>query len=194
MTPEVPEPLRVALLVVDALERLGVGYHIGGSWASSIHGVPRQTQDIDIVAELRPDFVGRLVAALGEGFYADEASARGAAHARTSFNLIHLDTGVKVDVFVRGDAPFDREEFARHRSEVVRADPECRAFVKSPEDTILRKLQWYRQGGETSDRQWGDVLGIVRTQGERLDGTYLRRWSEELGVGDLVERLFADRG
>jgi hypothetical protein len=188
MSPEVPETLRVAFLVVDALESLGVRYHLGGSLASSIHGVPRQTQDVDIVVALDAADVHELVTRLGESFHADPAGAREAIRARGSFNLIHLESGIKADLFSCGDQPFDIEEFSRGRSELVSVDPERRIFVKSPEDTILRKLRWYRDGGEASDRQWVDVLGVVRAQGARLDREYLRRWASELQVADLLER------
>jgi hypothetical protein len=188
MSPEHPETIRVAFLVIDALESLGIRYHVGGSIASSVHGVPRQTQDIDIVAELDTRHVDALVTRLGDAFHADARSARAAILERSSFNVIHFDSGIKVVLFPRGDRPFDLEELSRSRSELVVAAPERRAFVKTPEDTILRKLQWYRDGGEMSDRQWTDVLGVVRTQGSRLDRRHLERWAEELGVADLLER------
>lgn len=189
MSPELPQALQVALRVIEVLEEMGISYHLGGSYASSIHGVPRQTQDIDLVAELTPDSAGALTRRLDVEFYVDEATARSAARDHGSFNLIHLETAMKVDVFVRGDAPFDVEEFRRHREETVDVQSGRRVFVKTPEDTLLRKLQWYRLGGEVSDRQWGDVVGIARTQGERLDRAHLRRWAPVLGVEDLLARL-----
>ncbi len=189
MSPELPEALRVALRVIDALEAMGVRYHVGGSYASSIHGVPRQTQDIDLVVELTPQSATTVVRTLAVEFYADESSAREAAIEHGCFNLIHRDTAVKVDIFVRGESAFDLEEFRRHRGELMQLDPERRVMVKSAEDTLLRKLQWYRLGGEVSDRQWSDVLGIVRTQGERLDREYLIRWAANLQVGDLLEKV-----
>lgn len=189
MSPELPEALRVALLVGAAFDDLGIAYHLGGSFASSIHGVPRQTQDLDIVVELSADSVAALSSRLAGEFHVDPESARRAVRERSSFNLVHLDSGIKVDLFIRGNEPFDREEFRRHRAEFVQMDPERRLWVKSAEDTLLRKLQWYRLGGGVSERQWADVLGIARIQGERLDGEYLRRWAGEIGVGDLLERV-----
>ena len=94
-------------------------------------------------------------------------------------------------MFARGDDPFDREEFSRGRSEIIATDPERRAVVKSPEDTILRKLRWYRDGGEVSDRQWVDVLGVVRAQGPRLDRAYLQRWAIQLEIADLLDRALS---
>ena len=188
MNPERPESIRVLLLGVGILEELGVAYHIGGSYASSVHGIPRQTQDIDLVVDLPMSVASRLVSRLSDDFYIKDDSVRDAIRSKRSFNIIHHDSGLKIDFFIRGDAPFDSEEFARHRPELIQAEPECRVLVANAEDTLLRKLWWYRQGGEASDRQWSDVLGIVRTQGDRLDEAYLERWAGELGVGDLLGR------
>lgn len=189
MNPETPEALRVALIVIGALDDMGVRYHLGGSYASSIHGIPRQTQDIDLVVDLAPDTAVELAARLSADFYVNADTAREAAHRKTSFNLVHLGSGIKVDVFILGRTPFDLEEFRRPRPERIAIDPEAIVYVKSPEDTILRKLLWYRMGGEASDRQWTDVLGIARTQGDRLDREYLSRWALQLGIDDLLKRL-----
>ena len=192
MSPELPEALRVALRVIDVLDELRIRYHVGGSYASSIHGIPRQTQDIDLVVELPPEDAGPFASRLGAEFYVDEESVCRAARDKTSVNVIHLDSGIKVDLFVRGDSPFDLEEFRRHRRELVRREPERYVYVKTPEDILLRKLSWYRMGGEASDRQWNDVIGIARTQGETLDREYLERWAGELGVEDLLEKVLAE--
>lgn len=92
--------------------------------------------------------------------------------------------------FVAGDAPFDLEEL--RRSQTLSLASGHQVWVKSPEDTVLRKLEWYRMGGETSDRQWGDLRGLIATQRERLDGPYLFKWAEVLGVTDLL-RLLLDQ-
>ena len=186
MTPERPEATQVALLVIEALTALGVRYHLGGSYASSVHGIPRQTQDIDLVAALTPDTAAALVRRLAAQFYADEESARDAARARRSFNLVHLDSGIKVDLFVLGDSSFDREEF--EYAVPITDDQGNVVVVKSAEHTILRKLLWYRAGGEVSERQWADVVGIVDAQGDRLNIDLLRRWGRELEIEDLLAR------
>jgi hypothetical protein len=188
MTPELPEALQVALKVIDVLGRLGIRYHLGGSYASSLHGFPRQTQDIDLVVDLKSDVVSAFATQLAADFYIDEETIRRALRDSSSFNLVHLKSGIKVDLFILGDHDFDRQEFKRHRLEVVQVDPERRVFVKSPEDIVLRKLQWYRQGGEVSDRQWTDLLAVIRIQGERLDLEYLSQWAERLELSDLLER------
>ncbi|MDH3404503.1 MAG: hypothetical protein OES32_10970 [Acidobacteriota bacterium] len=183
-----PETLEVLYRVVGALDELEVPYHLGGSFASSIHGIPRQTQDIDLVVELDADDAARLVELLASDFYGSAARARQASARQGSFNLVHLATGVKVDLFVRGDSDFDRMEFSRRQAVRLAEAPTRETFVKSAEDTILRKLLWYRAGGESSDRQWGDVLGILEAQGAGLDRDYLTRWSRALALEDLLAR------
>ena len=188
MTPERPETLDVLLEVVDALDALGVPYHLGGSFASSTHGVPRQTQDVDLVVEIDADAAERLVESLAGAFYGSAPRARRAVETRGSFNLVHLASGVKVELFVRGDSAFDRQEFLRRRTLRLADDPPRDVFVKSPEDTVLRKLLWYRTGGEASERQWADVLGVLRSQGGRLDHDYLADWAARLDLEDLLDR------
>ncbi len=188
MTPSVPEALAVALQVLDALERRKIAYHVGGSFASSIHGVPRHTNDVDLVVDLALEDVAALATELSDDFYLDEETMRRAVRTRGSCNLLHLGSGVKIDLFVVGDSPFDRTELRRSISTALPSAGRV-ISVKSAEDTVLRKLLWYRMGGETSDRQWGDLTGIVAVQGETLDRDYLRQWAEELGVSELMERL-----
>ena len=177
--------------VVDALEKLGIGYHLGGSLASTVHGVPRQTRDADIVAELGVEQIGPFVAELRGTFYVEPEMVREAVERRASFNLVHLEDGFKVDVFVAGMGSFDRSEIERASQLQVVDEPRRVAWVKSAEDTILRKLQWYESGGRVSDRQWSDVLGVLRVQGDAIDLSYLERWAAELGLEELLERALA---
>jgi D-ribose pyranose/furanose isomerase RbsD len=191
MTPTDPEGLRVALIVLEVLDRLGIPYHLGGSYASAIHGIPRQTHDVDLVVDLGKDRVGGLVQALAGDFYVDAEAVATAVRERASCNLVHLATGIKVDLFIKGTAAFDVAEF--DRKVLVRLGDEAphEVFVKSAEDTLLRKLLWYRLGGEVSDRQWEDVRGILSVQAERLDLAYLRQWADRLAIRDLLDRLMA---
>jgi len=193
MTPEMPEALGVALRVVDVLEELGIGYHLGGSYASSLHGFPRQTQDIDVVVELEEGLASEFASQLEGEFYVDEITIGRAIRNKGSFNILHLNSGIKVDLFILADDAFDHQEFERHRLELIQAEPERRVFVKSPEDIVLRKLHWFRLGGEVSDRQWTDILGVLRTQGDRLDAEYLEHWASHLGLTDLLERAIRSR-
>jgi hypothetical protein len=184
--------LRAALQpVLAALRALGVRHYVGGSIASSAHGVARASIDADVVAELRAGQDVPLVAALREAYYVPEARVRDAIARRASFNVIHLDTMVKVDVFVSKDRPFDRRAMDRARPEPL-PGTDAALPLASAEDTVLAKLEWYRRGGETSERQWSDVLGVLRAGGDALDRRYLLSGGEELGVGDLLERALRE--
>jgi hypothetical protein len=188
----VSEPIDVALRVAAALERCGVQYLIGGSLASSIAGEPRSTLDIDIVAALSDGQVQPLLDALGEEFYADALSLRRAIGEKSSANLIHQPTSTKVDVFVAGATPLDDQQMRRRQRVLVARDPDRHLYVYTPEDILLQKLRWYRRGGENSDRQWRDVLGIIRVQGAGLDAGYLREAAGTLAVRDLLERALGE--
>ncbi|TMC23864.1 MAG: hypothetical protein E6J31_13425 [Chloroflexi bacterium] len=179
--------------IVEALEHLGVNYHIGGSVASSIYGIIRATIDADLVANLELKHVRPLVKLLEADYYIDEDSVRDAVKRRGSFNAIYLDTMLKVDVFIPKSRLFDQEELRR-----IQLQPLIEGFrpfyVASPEGTILNKLEWYRMGGEVSDRQWNDILGVLKVQGTNLDMAYLQRWAVALKVSDLLERALVDAG
>ena len=175
--------------VVDAFEALGVRYYVGGSLASSAHGVPRASIDADVVADLREAHVERLVAGLQGDYYIDEGRVRSAVRSRSCFNAIHLATMFKIDVFAAKGRPFDDQALGRARPRALDEAPNARQFVvASAEDTIIAKLEWFRLGGETSDRQWSDIVGILKTGETRLDYGYLARWAGSLEVNDLLER------
>jgi hypothetical protein len=194
VNPETPKALELLLRIADLLEEIGVRYHVGGSMASSVHGIPRQTRDIDLVVNLDDAMADALVNRLADKFFVRRDAAHAAVSVHGCFNAIHLDSGLKIDFFVLGADPFDAEEFQRGQPQIVQVDPERRVFVKSAEDTILRKLQWYRSGGEISDQQWGDAVGIARTVGPSLDREYLRRWAGHLEVADLLDRALTPPG
>jgi hypothetical protein len=180
----------VAKRVADVFEQLGIRYCIGGSIASGIHGEYRATNDADLVADILPEHIAPLVQALEGEFYIDPDMMRGALRARGSFNLIHLRTAYKVDVYVPKNRLFDRAEIERSQLQPIPlADGGAwQAPVASAEDTVLAKLDWYRQGGEVSDRQWRDVIYILRLREAELDMAYLRQGAASLGVADLLEQ------
>ncbi len=188
------EPIRVTLLVVDVLEKLGINYVIGGSLASALHGVARATMDTDIVANLHDEHIESFVKALKSTFYVDDEMIRGAIQAHRSFNIIHLESFFKVDIFVSKEREFDRLQMARRSPYVLSTEPEQSAYVASAEDTILSKLEWYRIGDEVSDRQWRDILGVMKVQAGKLDLDYLQQGARLLKVVDLLERAIQEAG
>ena len=189
-----PGPIEIVLEVAGAFERLGVRYLIGGSMASSAHGLARSTMDVDVVAELEPGQIDALADLLGGGWHADRVAMREAARSRRSFNLLHLETMFKVDVFVMPDAPWERSQMARREALRIGAAEQDVAYFAAVEDVILAKLRWYRMGGEVSDRQWRDVLGVLALQAGRIDQDYLARWARSLQIADLLERALAQTG
>jgi len=186
------EATRITLLVTHTLEQIGIPYAVGGSFASSLHGIMRSTLDVDIVADMRLEHIKPLVAALSKEFYADDEMMKGAIEHHSSFNLIHYETAFKVDIFIRKLRAFDQMQLERRRTSIISTDPEQSIYVASPEDVILSKLEWYRRGGETSERQWRDILGVLKTRAGELELDYLRKWAKELKVTDLLERALKD--
>jgi hypothetical protein len=182
----------VLLEVTAALDDAGIDYLLGGSLASSVLGEPRSTADIDLAIELREAAVPELARALDPLFFVDPESVREAVRRRASFNVLHRESMMKVDLFVLGDSAFDREQMNRRVSVSVSADSEQRVAVSSAEDLVLRKLAWYRAGGGVSDRQWRDVLGVLKVQRGRVDLAYMRRWAAELDLLDLLERALTE--
>lgn len=183
------DSLKAALEVIDIVEKLGVPCFLGGSLASTIYGIPRSTLDADIVVDLKPGHAAPLVEALGNDFYSDLGAIREAIRNRSSFNVVHLATAFKVDVFIPKQRPFDRLQFRRAVARKVDPDSDRTAPVCAPEDIIIAKLEWYRTGNEIADRQWQDVLGVLKTQGkESLDLDYLETWSGHLDLTRLLRR------
>jgi hypothetical protein len=184
--------VRAVAAFVSALDELGIMYYAGGSVASSIHGVPRYTKDVDLVADLAPEQTDSLASRLNTDFYADAGQMREALRFGRSFNAIHFATGFKIDVFPLRKGAFHAGEMARseRRAWDVDSTDSVELRVASAEDTILEKLVWYKQGGQVSDQQWSDVLGVATTR--QLDRDYMRVWAPRLGVGDLLGRLFSE--
>lgn len=186
------EPVLVTLDVVAAFAPLGIRYAVGGSLASSLHGKPRSTDDVDLVAEITLAHVAPLVAAWTAAYYVDAEMIRDAIRRRSCFNIIHLATMLKVDIFVAGNDALVREELGRARGRRVSDDPPRDLVLATAEDIVLQKLNWYRLGGAISERQWRDVLGVLAVGAGRLDASYMRRWASHLAVEDLLERVLAE--
>lgn len=175
--------------VLENLERHGIAFMVTGSLAGNLHGLPRATQDADVVVEGGRLQIERFVVELGDAFYANREAARDAFDHEGMFNVIHLETGFKIDLIVRKSRPFSRAEFARRRTAEVAGRPR---WFASPEDVILSKLEWSKMG--SSERQFLDALNVARVQGGALDRVYLERWAAELGVGGLLQRLLSEVG
>ena len=186
------EPIRVTQQVAQAFERLGIPYLVGGSLASSMHGIPRATQDVDMVADIELNQVASLVEALQDEFYIDDEMIRGAIRNQSSFNIIHLDTMFKVDVFVLKSDENSQQEMKRREQYQVSDDPQDQLYLATAEDVIIHKLRWYQMGGGISERQWHDVLGIIQIQGDRLDYAYLKQMAQHRGIGDLLEKILEE--
>ena len=184
-----PDIVAALAPIVEIFERLSIPYSVAGSVASSAHGVARATLDVDLVADLQLEHVDPLMAGISADYYVDRDAAQDAIARRSMFNVVHLATMLKVDIYVLTSRSFDRESF-RRRAPVRLDDREsARGYLlDTPEDTILHKLEWYRAGGEVSERQWSDVIGVLQVQLGALDLDYLSRWASELGVADLLER------
>lgn len=188
------EAFQVVLEVTRILEGLGVPYAVGGSLASSTHGIPRTTNDGDVLADLRAEHVQPFVTALGDRFYIPVERVLHAVQRRSSFNLVDLKTGVKIDVFLFKAEPLQLQEMARRQIHPVPGEPLASLQIASPEDTLLQKLLWYQRGNRVSDQQWKDILGVLKVQGKRLDFGYLNEWATRSGIEDLLRQAFEDAG
>ncbi len=186
------EPIEVTIRVTQVLEKLNIPYLIGGSLASTLYGMVRTTQDADIVAEMQLKHLQPFISALKDEFYVDDEMMAESIQRHSSFNIIHRESMFKVDVFIPHPRPFLQSQLARAQRQTFLFEDEVSAKFGSPEDTILAKLEWYRLGGEVSERQWRDILGMLKTRASELDLGYLRRWANDLKVSDLLEHALKE--
>ncbi len=174
------------------LENLGIRYVVVGSFASSARGEPRATMDADIVAEVTRNHARVLAQHLAEEYYADEVAIRHAILDRSMFNAIHLETMFKFDVYVSSSGGFDEQQLFRRLPEHIKPDSTEPIFFATAEDTVLGKLVWFRKGAGVSERQWSDVLGVLKVQKGKLDTQYLNKWAATLGISDLLEKAISE--
>jgi hypothetical protein len=182
-----------AISLFETLDRMGIVYAVGGSFASSLHGIARATQDIDIVVDLRADQVAGLFNALAPAFYLGQDAMMLAFTRGSAFNVIHFESGLKIDLFVASRHPLGAEQLSHRRVEataLLGGEP-VEVSIISANDIVLVKLLWYREGGDISERQWNDLANLVAVQGSQLDREYLNIQAKRLGVADLLIRLLS---
>lgn len=187
------DPHTLLPALARALETAGVRYAIGGSLASSRHGELRATNDVDVLVELGPVMLPKLVKALGGDFHLDLEAAERAVREGGTFTAIHLKEFVKIDFFVASEEKLHRLQLER-REAVALSPSGPPVYFTSAEDTILAKLVWFRRSDGVLERQLRDVLGILKTRGRDLDLAYLGHAAAILGVGDLLARLREEAG
>jgi len=185
------QELKILESLAEVLEQLDIAYAIGGSMASSIYGKVRFTQDADITVEPFDNQADQLFDLLKSQFYISRDAMYQALSQRRSFNIIHLKSAFKIDIFIRKDTAFEKQLMTRRRTLVLSDSLEKTFSVISPEDIILLKLQWYRNSGH-SERQWDDVLGILTIQAEKLDFEYLKKWAGILGIDQILEKAISE--
>lgn len=174
------------------LSPLGIELVIGGSVAGSLYSNPRYTQDADVSVE---EFLGReeeFVRYLEDEYVISLVAVRSALQRRSTFNVLRKATSFKIYIFIQGSRPFDRIARDRRRPLPAEYPGDAVVYVHSPEDVVLQKLAWYRLGNEVSDKQWSDILSILRTQRGNLDETHIGHWANEMNVSDLWQRAQAE--
>lgn len=189
-----PDILVALSPVIEAFNRLSIQYYIGGSVASSIYGMARATMDVDIVADIKEYHVSKLKQLLDDKYYIDEDMIKEAIKTASSFNLIHFDTAFKIDIFIYKDEPHQRNAIERKVKDKFDDEHDFEYFFSAPEDIIIAKLQWFVQGNQVSERQWLDIIGVIKVQAENLDIKYLESWSKTLGLFDLLKKAFHESG
>lgn len=169
--------------IVRRLDAAGIPHMVVGSLASSFHAEPRTTRDLDLVIDPTADALRRFVDALPvSDFYVDAGAASEALDRRSSFNVVEIETGWKVDLMIRRDRPFSREEMDRRIAvRLLGTD----TYVATAEDTIIAKLEWAKAG--ESERQYLDVAGILAAN-DTLDAAYIERWITALDLAEVWER------
>lgn len=190
-----PEALAVVQTITEVFERLGMAYFIGGSFASALHGLPRATRDVDFIADFKAAQVAAFVAALEAEFYLDAETIRAAIRQQRSFNIIHLETMFKADIFVLASTKWAHHQFQRRILKSLQAEaPVSTVWTCTAEDIVLQKLLWFEKGARVSRQQWDDVLGVIKINRQGLDYAYLEQWGRELGIAELLKEALSDGG
>jgi hypothetical protein len=189
------EAILIAQKIANVFDQLGIAYFIGGSFASTIHGLPRATRDVDFIAAIKAEHVAAFVAALEAEFYLDAKTIRSAITHQRSFNVIHLDTMFKADVFVLASSKWAQNQMQRRELKLISSEGVSHAvWTCTAEDIVLQKLLWFEKGGKVSRQQWGDILGVLKINASTLDFEYLRQWGTELGIVSLLQEALDEAG
>ncbi len=180
------EPNDLLRAVVSVFERLNAAYLVTGSMATIAYGEPRFTNDIDVVADLKLPHVEPFCAAFAPpDYYLSRDAVQAAVRTRQQFNVIHVTAGLKADIIVSKDSEFDRSRFARRRR--LPTGSQGDAFFAAPEDVIVKKLEYFREGG--SEKHVRDIIGVLKIQGDRIDRSYVEHWIHQLGLVDLWHQI-----
>ena len=176
---------QVFTFVIDILEKTKIPYMIGGSVAAIVYGEPRMTLDMDVVVDIRTEQVKQFVSAFGPEYYVNSESILEAIKNQSQFNIIQSELGVKVDFYVKQSDSFSQQAFGRKRSEAF--SKEKTAMFTTPEDIILKKMEWYKMG--ESQKHLDDIKGILRISRDKLDLQYISQWALKIGVQDIWQQL-----
>ena len=173
--------------LIELLEAAGIAYAVCGSLGSSLHGQPRATNDADIIIASTANQLAKFLKSLEFSYYVSSEAASEAMRQRSMFNVIDSELGWKADLIFRKDNPYHLAEFNRRmKARVMGID----LWILSPEDVILSKLNWAKNS--ESNLQYGDVLGVIKLQWDKLDWEYLRHWAKELGVEETLEKVIEE--
>lgn len=186
--------IEIVQRLIRVLDTLDIPYAIGGSMASSTYGMRRFTQDADIAVRPFLPVADKFFDMVKDEFYISKEAMEEALRSHGSFNLIHFETSFKIDLFVQRPSEFEQQLLIRSRRVKLTDTAAREVCVVSPEDIILLKLRWFQETGGTSERQWGDVMGVLGVQAGTLDYEYLTNWARKLGLDELLERAIAQAG
>ena len=183
------EPVQITRQIAVVFEKLKIPYYVVGSLASSFHGIPRATADVDLMADIKEQHLQSLFHSLKNDFYIDEERIKKAVLDRSSFNIIHLSTMFKIDVFLSKNDERARDEMSRREKYQVTEEKGQDLYLASAEDIILAKLHWFELGGCVSERQWNDVKGVLKIVGKKLDFIYLKDRAKKGGLKSLLDKV-----
>jgi len=186
------DPLSVVKILTDIFETIKIQYLIGGSLASSLHGIPRATQDVDVVADLKTNQTYKFIESLKTSFFIDEELIKTSIKKRETFNIIDKEYLFKIDIFLQGIDGTSKEEMQRRVLYQIPGTNGQQIYVSSPEDIIAHKLFWYKLGNNISERQWNDAANVLKVQNDKLDFEYLKKVCIARDVFDLYEKLLKE--